>query len=37
MALSSTSIIKVIVVTDDVVRTASAYKKLLGTEVKEHY
>lgn len=32
MALSSTSIIKVIVVTDDVVRTASAYKKLLGTK-----
>ena len=31
MALSSTKIIKVIVVTDDLDRTAAAYKKLLGT------
>jgi len=33
MALSSTSIIKVIVVTDDLDRTVAAYKKLLGTGV----
>lgn len=32
MALSSTKIIKVIVVTDDLEKTASAYKKLLGTK-----
>ena len=32
MALSSTGIIKVIVVTDDVERTAAAYTKLLGTD-----
>lgn len=31
MALSSTSIIKVIVVTDDLEKTVSAYKTLLGT------
>lgn len=31
MALSSTNIIKVIVVTDDLVKTVSAYKTLLGT------
>ncbi len=31
MALSSTSVIKVIVVTDDLERTAAAYKKILGT------
>lgn len=31
MALSSTNIIKVIVVTDDLDRTVAAYKKLLGT------
>lgn len=31
MALSATSIIKVIVVTDSLERTAAAYKKLLGT------
>ena len=41
MALSSTSIVKVIVVTDDVDRTAGAYERLLGTdrkpeEQKEH-
>lgn len=33
MALSSTNIIKVIVVTDDLDRTVAAYKKLLGTGV----
>ena len=32
MALSSTKIIKVIIVTDDLERTAGAYKKLLGTK-----
>ncbi|MDO4475461.1 MAG: VOC family protein [Lachnospiraceae bacterium] len=31
MALSSTSIVKVIVVTDDLDRTVAAYKKLFGT------
>jgi len=31
MALSSTSIVKVIVVTDDLERTAAGYKKLFGT------
>ena len=31
MALSSTKIIKVIIVTDDLERTAGAYKKLFGT------
>lgn len=31
MALSSTKIIKVIVVTDDLERTAASYKKLFGT------
>lgn len=31
MALSSTSVIKVIVVTDNLERTAAAYRKLLGT------
>lgn len=33
MALSSTNIIKVIVVTDDLERTVSAYKILLGTGI----
>ena len=32
MALSSTKIVKVIVVTDDLDRTASAYRTLLGVE-----
>lgn len=32
MALSSTKIIKVIVVTDDLERTAAAYRRLLGVE-----
>ena len=32
MALSSTQIVKVIVVTDDLDRTASAYRTLLGVE-----
>lgn len=32
MSLSSTRILKVIVVTDDVEKTASAYRALLGTE-----
>ena len=32
MALSSTKIIKVIVVTDDLERTASAYRTLLGVD-----
>ena len=32
MALSSTNIVKVIVVTDDLEKTVSAYKTLLGTE-----
>ena len=31
MALSSTAVVKVIVVTDDVERTAAAYEKLLGS------
>ena len=31
MALSSTSLVKVIVVTDDLDKTVSAYKKLFGT------
>ena len=34
MALSSTKIIKVIVVTDDIDRTVDAYRKLLGTDRK---
>ncbi|MFV0527906.1 MAG: hypothetical protein ACK5MN_04160 [Lachnospiraceae bacterium] len=33
MALSSTNIIKVIVVTEDLEKTAEAYEKLLGTGV----
>ena len=32
MALSSTKVIKVIVVTDDIEKTAAAYKKLLGVD-----
>ena len=32
MALSSTKIIKVIVVTDDLDKTVSAYKALFGTD-----
>ena len=31
MALSSTNIVKVIVVTDDLEKTVNAYQKLLGT------
>ena len=31
MALSSTAIVKIIVVTDDLERTAGAYERLLGT------
>ena len=34
MALSSTAIIKVLVVTDDLERTAGAYERLLGTDRK---
>ena len=34
MALSSTRIIKVIVVTDDMEKTADAYRRLLGTDRK---
>ena len=42
MALSSTAVVKVIIVTDDLERTAAAYEKLLGSsrtmegEGKEH-
>jgi hypothetical protein len=32
MALSSTAVVKVIVVTDDLERTAGAYERLLGTD-----
>ena len=31
MALSSTAVVKVLVVTDDLDRTAAAYEKLLGS------
>ena len=31
MALSSTAVVKVIIVTDDLERTAAAYEKLLGS------
>ena len=34
MALSSTAIVKIIVVTDDLERTAGAYERLLGTDRK---
>jgi hypothetical protein len=34
MALSSTAIVKVIIVTDDLERTAGAYERLLGTDRK---
>jgi hypothetical protein len=34
MALSSTAIIKIIIVTDDLERTAGAYERLLGTDRK---
>lgn len=42
MALSSTAVVKVIIVTDDLERTAAAYEKLLGStrtmdgDAKEH-
>ena len=34
MALSSTTIVKIIIVTDDLERTAGAYERLLGTDRK---
>ena len=33
MALSSTAVVKVIIVTDNLERTAAAYEKLLGSRV----